>query len=75
MILYVCHSLPLVGRVSAGVSTDDIGDAGTWHQPVRLGAVEVLQLEVEQSRCHFHIGTNPGHHDVDNLLQSKMSAD
>ena len=61
--------------MSASVSADNIRDAGAWHQPVSLCAVEVLQLEVEQSRGNLHVGTNPGHHDMDNLLQGKMLTD
>ena len=71
----ISYSLPLIGWVSAGVSTDNIRDAGTRHQPISLCAVEVLQLEVEQSRSNLHVGPNPGHHDVNNLLQGKMSTD
>ena len=68
LILNSSCSLPLVGWVPASIAADDISDTGPGHQPVGLGTVEVLQLEVKQSRGHLHVGSNSAHHDVYNLL-------
>ena len=59
--------------MSAGVSTDDVSDASSRHQPISLGTVKVLQLEVKESWGHLHVGTNPAHHDMYNLLWSKIT--
>ena len=67
-----CHSLPFIGWMSASVAADDVSDTGSRHQPVSLGAVKMLQLEVKQSWCHLHVGANSGHHNMYNLLWSKM---
>ena len=59
--------------MSAGISTNDVCDTGSRHQPISLGTVKVLQLEVEQSRGHLHVSANPAHHDMYNLLWSKIT--